>query len=55
MKIISHTKSKLVKIWRQQNTPFATYKDLSDEDWGRFAKECRSQNSAMNSEYMKWL
>jgi hypothetical protein len=36
MKIISHTwrsyKSKLVKIWRNQDTPFDTYKDLSEED-----------------------
>jgi hypothetical protein len=36
MKIISHAcrsyKSKLVKIWRNQDTPFATYKDLSEED-----------------------
>jgi hypothetical protein len=59
MKIISHAsrnyKSKLVKIWRQQNTPFATYKDLSKEDWVRFAEKCRSQNFAVNSEYMKWL
>jgi hypothetical protein len=36
MKIISYAwrsyKSKLVKIWRNQDTPFATYKDLSKED-----------------------
>jgi hypothetical protein len=36
MKIISHAwrsyKSKLMKIWRNQDTPFATYKDLSEED-----------------------
>jgi hypothetical protein len=36
MKIISHAcriyKSKLVKIWRNQDTPFATYKDLSEEE-----------------------
>jgi hypothetical protein len=36
MKIISHAwrsyKSKLVKIWRDQDTPFDTYKDLSEED-----------------------
>jgi hypothetical protein len=36
MKIISHAwrtyKSKLVKIWRDQNTPFNKYKDLSKED-----------------------
>jgi hypothetical protein len=59
MKIISHAwrnyKSKLVKIWKQQNTPFATYKDLFEEDWTRFAEKCESQNFAMNSEYMKWF
>jgi L-lactate utilization protein LutC len=59
MKIISHAlrnyKSKLVKIWRQQNSPFATYKDLSEEDWARFAKKCGLQNFITNSEYMKWL
>jgi hypothetical protein len=36
MKIISHAwrsyKSKLVKIFRNQDTPFDTYKDLSEED-----------------------
>jgi hypothetical protein len=36
MKIISHAwrsyKSKFVKIWRNQDTPFVTYKDLSEED-----------------------
>jgi hypothetical protein len=46
MKIISQDwrnyKSKLVKIWRHQNTPFATYKDLSEEDWARFAEKCGS-------------
>jgi hypothetical protein len=35
--IISHVwrsyKSKLVKIWRNQDTPFNMYKDLSEEDW----------------------
>jgi hypothetical protein len=59
MKFISHAlrnyKSKLVKIWRQQNTPFSTYKDLSKEDCARFAEKCGSQNFAVNSEYMKWL
>jgi hypothetical protein len=59
MKIISHAwrsyKSKLVKIWRNQDTPFATYKDLSEEDWSRFVKKCESENFAMNSEYMQWL
>jgi Fe2+ transport system protein B len=36
IKIISHAwrsyKSKLVKIWRDQDTPFDKYKDLSKED-----------------------
>jgi hypothetical protein len=36
MKIISLAwrlyKSKLVKIWRDQDTPFRKYKDLSNED-----------------------
>jgi hypothetical protein len=36
VKITSHAwrsyRSKLVKIWRNQDTPFATYKDLSKED-----------------------
>jgi hypothetical protein len=40
MKIISHAwrsyKSKLVKIWRNQDTPFCKYKDVAKEDWTRF-------------------
>jgi hypothetical protein len=36
MKIISHAwrryKSKLVKIWRNQYTPFCKYKDVTKED-----------------------
>jgi hypothetical protein len=36
MKIISHAwrtyKSKPIKIWRNQDTLFATYKDLSEDD-----------------------
>jgi hypothetical protein len=59
MKIISHAwrsyKSKLVKIWRNQDSPFATYKDLSEEDWSRFVKKCESENFVVNSEYMQWL
>jgi hypothetical protein len=43
MKIISHAwrsyKSKHVKIWRNQDTPFTTYKDLSEEDWVRFVEK----------------
>jgi hypothetical protein len=59
MKIISHAwrsyKSKLVKIWRNQDTPFNTYKDLSEEDWVRFVENYELENFAMNSEYMHWL
>jgi hypothetical protein len=59
MKIISHAwrsyKSKLVKIWRNQDTPFAIYKNLSKEDWLRFVEKCESENFAVNSEYMQWL
>jgi hypothetical protein len=59
MKIISHAwrsyKSKFVKIWRNQDTPFATYKDLSKKDWSRFIEKCESKNFAMKSEYMQWL
>jgi hypothetical protein len=57
MKIISHAwriyKSKLVKIWRDQNTPFDKYKDLSKEDWARFVKKCESESFAANREYMQ--
>jgi hypothetical protein len=42
MKIISHAwrsyKSKLVKIWRDEDTPFRKYKDLKEEDWMRFVE-----------------
>jgi hypothetical protein len=59
MKIISHAwrsyKSKLVKIWRNQDTPFNTYNDLSEEDWVRLVEKCESENFAMNSEYMQRL
>jgi hypothetical protein len=45
MKIILHAwrsyRSKLVKIQKNQNTPFNTYKDLSEEDWTRFVKKCK--------------
>jgi hypothetical protein len=47
MKIISHAwrsnKSKLVKIWRNHDTPINTYKDLSEEDWARFVEKCPEQ------------
>jgi Fe2+ transport system protein B len=59
MKIISHAwrtyKSKLVKIWRDQDTPFDKYKDLSKEDWAKFVEKCESENIAMNRQYMQWL
>jgi hypothetical protein len=44
-----------VKIWRNQDTSFATYKDLSKEDWSRFVKNYKSKKFAVNSEYMQWL
>jgi hypothetical protein len=59
MKIISHAwrsyKSKLVKTWRNQDTPFATYKDLSEENRSRFIEKCESENFAVNSQYMQWI
>jgi hypothetical protein len=59
MKIISHAwrsyKSKLVKIWRNQNTPFDTYKDLLEEHWMRFIEKCGLENIAVNCKYMQWL
>jgi hypothetical protein len=59
MNIISHAwrgyKSKLMKIWRNQDTPFATYKDLSKEDQARFVEKCESENFATNSEYIQLL
>jgi hypothetical protein len=48
MKIISHAwmsyKSKLVKIWRDQDTPFHEYKDLTKEDWARFVEKCQIEH-----------
>jgi hypothetical protein len=44
-----------VKIWRNQDTPFVTYKDLFEEDWLRFVEKCESENFTVNSEYMQWL
>jgi hypothetical protein len=59
MKIISHAwrsyKSKLVKIWRDLDTPFDKYKDVSKEDWVRFVEKCESENFVVNSQYMQWL
>jgi hypothetical protein len=45
----------LVNIWRNQDTPFNTYKDLYEEDWVRFVEKCDSEKFVVNSEYMKWL
>jgi hypothetical protein len=48
-------KSKFVKIWRNQDTPFNMYKYLSEEHWARFIEKCESENFVVNSEYMQWL
>jgi hypothetical protein len=59
IKIMCHAwrsyKSKLVKIWRNQGTPFTIYKDLSKEDWSIFVEKCELENFVVNSEYMQWL
>jgi hypothetical protein len=59
MKIIFHTwrtyKSKLVKIWRDQETPFDKYKDLTKEDWSRFVEKCESKHFGANTQYTQWL
>jgi hypothetical protein len=59
MKIISHAweiyKSKLVKIWRNQDTPFRKYKDVIKEEWVRFIEKCESEHFAVESQYMQWL
>jgi hypothetical protein len=59
MKIISHGwrtyKTKLVKIWRDQDTPFHKYKDLSKENWVRFVEKCELENFAAKSQYMQFL
>jgi hypothetical protein len=53
MKNISHAwrtyKSKLVKIWRDQDTPFGKYKYFSKEDWARFVEKCEPENFPVNS------
>jgi hypothetical protein len=53
MKIISHAwrsyKSKLVKIWKNHDTPFHTYKDVIEEDWARFIEKCESKHFAAES------
>jgi hypothetical protein len=59
MKIISHAwrsyKSKLVKIWRNHDTPFCMYNDVTEEDYARFIEKCESEHFAMESQYMQWL
>jgi hypothetical protein len=59
MKIISHAwrsyKNKVVKIWRDQDTPFHKYKDLTKDDWARFVEQCESEHFGANSQYMQWL
>jgi hypothetical protein len=53
MKIISHAwrsyKNKLVKIWRNQDTPFCKYKDLLEEDWVRFVEKCELKHFVTSS------
>jgi hypothetical protein len=59
MKMISHAwrsyKSKLVNIWRNQDTPFCKYKDVTKEDWARFVQKCGSEHLAMESQYIQCL
>jgi hypothetical protein len=56
MKIISHTwrsyKSKIVKNWREKESPFHTYHELREEDWVRFVEKCESKNFAGNNQYI---
>jgi hypothetical protein len=56
MKIISHAwrsnKSKLVKIWRNHDTPFHMYKDVTEEDCARFIEKCELKQFAAESQYM---
>jgi hypothetical protein len=56
MKIISHAwrtyKSRLVKCWRNKTNPFNTYKDLREEDWEIFFAKCKSEDFAVNIQYM---
>jgi hypothetical protein len=48
IKIISHVwrsyKGKLVKIWRDQDTPFHKYTDLIKEHWARFVEKYESEH-----------
>jgi hypothetical protein len=47
--------SKLVKIWRDKDTPFDKYKDLSNKEWVRFVEKSESENFAVECQYMQWL
>jgi hypothetical protein len=29
-----------MKIWRNQDTPFYKYKDVTKKDWARFVEKC---------------
>jgi hypothetical protein len=57
IKIISHAwrsyKSKHVKIWRNQDTPFHKYKDVTKEDWARFVEKSKSEHFIAESQYMQ--
>jgi hypothetical protein len=59
MKIIYHAwrnyKSKLVKIWGNQDTPFHEYKDVTKEDCARFVEKSELEHFATESQYMQWL
>jgi hypothetical protein len=59
LKMICHAwksyKSKLVKISRDEDTPFLKYKDLKEEDGARFVKKCELEHFAPSSQYMQWL
>jgi hypothetical protein len=41
-----------VKIWRNQDTPFCKYKDVTKEDWARIVEKCESEHFAIESQYM---
>jgi Fe2+ transport system protein B len=51
--IISHAwrsyKSKLVKLWREKESPFRMYKEFREEDWARFVAKCESENFVVNN------
>jgi hypothetical protein len=42
-----------VKIWRDQDTPFHKYKDLTKDDWVRFIEKCESEHFDVESQYMQ--